>query len=226
MEIDLDIAAVAAVIGNPTRAAFLSALIDVDALPAGELARLRGVSPQTASEHLARLADLGLIRAERSGRHRYFRLGSPLVAAAIEALSLIAPVSPPLHEAKHGSALSAARTCYDHLAGSLGVAVAGSLEEQQWIASADDGFALTTKGERGLSDLGVDVASLREQRRPLTRPCLDWSQRRYHLAGAVGSALASRLFELRWVERLPGGRAVRVTDAGRRGFDDRFGLSL
>jgi DNA-binding transcriptional ArsR family regulator len=228
MEADKDVAACATLIGDRTRVTLLLALSEqIDGLPAGELAHRARVSAPTASSHLGKLVAGGLIAAERRGRQRYFRLAGREVAQALEALATIAPSRPvrSLRDQKLGEAIRAARTCYDHLAGELGVALMQALERNRVIASADGGYAVTRRGERALGSFGLDVEGLRGQRRPLARACLDWSERRSHLAGALGAAVTARLFELGWVERVGSGRAVRVTKAGRAGLHDTFGLA-
>ena len=226
MTADVDIARVATVIGHRTRAAMLSALHEGAPLPGGELARRAGVATSTASEHLARLVDTGLVDVERRGRHCFYRLSSDEVAHAWEALSLIAPPREvrTLRAASVGAALAEARTCYDHLAGRLGVAVTDALLDAGAIVDRDGGFVLGE--ERGALDaLGVEVDSL-PGRRPLVLRCIDWSERRPHTAGALGAAIAAGCLERRWVERLPSTRAVRITDAGREGFCAALGLDL
>ena len=223
---DVDIAGIATVIGDRTRAAMVSALHEGAPLPGGELARRAGVTAPTASEHLARLVDSGLVSVERRGRHRFYTLAAEEVARAWEALALIAPRQgvTTLRAASVGAALAEARTCYDHLAGRLGVAVAdcllaaGTLEERDGSFVVGDADAL-------LPALGIDVAELRG-RRPLVLRCLDWSERRPHVAGALGAAIASTFLELRWIERVPRTRAVRITEAGREGFAATLGLRL
>lgn len=218
---DADVAVPAALIGDPTRAAFLQALVDATALPAGELARRARVSPSTASQHLAQLVDGGLLAVEPHGRHRYFRLADETVAHALEALSLLAPPRPArsLREADAGTALREARTCYDHLAGRLGVAVTEALR----LRELDRAYELTAESERRLAALGVAASG---SRRAFARPCLDWTERRHHLAGALGAALCARLFELGWVERIGSGRAVGLKPAGRRGLASALGVDL
>jgi len=223
---DVDIACIATVIGDRARAAMLSALHEGAPLPGGELARRAGIGSSTASEHLARLVGAGLVRAERRGRHRFYSLAGDEVARAWEALAVIAPPKEvrTLRAAAVGAALVEARTCYDHLAGRLGVAVTEALVAAG--ALDDRGGGLTLGGERGpLADLGVEVEELRS-RRPLVLRCLDWSERRPHVAGALGAAIASSCLERGWIERLPSTRAVRVTDAGRMGFSRSLGLDL
>ena len=216
---DADIAPVAALVGDETRAAMLTALHDGRALPAGELARRARVSPSTASAHLARLVDGGLLALERSGRHRYFRLANEDVAHALEALAVIAPPIPvrSLRTAAVGEALTEARTCYDHLAGRLGVTLTSGLLRECALVDRGGAFVLGPRASTVLGRLGVDLEQL-PARRPAVRRCLDWSERRPHLAGAAGAALCSRALEEGWVERLPGSRAVRLTPSGRKAF--------
>jgi DNA-binding transcriptional ArsR family regulator len=227
MEADKDVAACATLIGDRTRVTLLLALTEeIDGLAAGELAGRAGVSAPTASSHLGKLVAGGLITVEQRGRQRYFRLARPEVAEALESLATIAPSRPvrSLRDEKLGEAIRAARTCYDHLAGRLGVTLVEALERQGVIVRANGGYTVTRRGVRTLESFGLDVEALRAHRRPLTRACLDWSERRFHLAGALGAALTTRLFEFDWVERFGSGRAVRVTRAGAAGLRDTFGL--
>jgi DNA-binding transcriptional ArsR family regulator len=223
---DVDIPRIAGLIGDRARAAMLSALHEGSPLAGGELARRAGVRASTASEHLAQLVGAGLVSAERRGRHRFYTLASDDVARAWEALSLIAPGQEvtTLRAASLGAALAEARTCYDHLAGRLGVAVTERLLAAGAVVERDGSFVLGEAGDL-LPSLGIDIAELRG-RRPLVLRCLDWSERRPHLAGALGAAVAAACLERRWIERLPGTRAVRVTEAGRRGFTRALGLRL
>jgi DNA-binding transcriptional ArsR family regulator len=222
---DADIASVAALLGDETRAAIVTALHDGRALPAGELARRAGVSGSTASEHLARLVDADLLAVERTGRHRYFRLTGPEVARACEALAAIAPRRPvrSLRAATVGEALAAARLCYDHLAGRLGVAVTGALVEQEAIVEHDGGFARGPRLDEALERLEI---ALPATRRPLALRCIDWSERRPHLAGALGSAVATRALDAGWVERRTGSRALAVTPAGAKALRSLLGIQL
>ena len=208
----VDISAPASLIGDRTRATFLIALTVNAALPLSELARLAGVSNSTASIHLGKLVDADLLTVERHGRHRYFRIVDPMVARALEALAAIAPPKAGWPR-REGNGIRAARTCYDHLAGTLGVLLLDGLQRNGILEVGDSEVELTSAGRKRLEQLGVDLAPTR---RPLTRLCLDWSERRYHLAGALGAALTRRLFEIRWIERRAG-RVVRVTADGRRG---------
>jgi DNA-binding transcriptional ArsR family regulator len=225
---DVDVAAAAALIGEPARAALLLALMEGEALPARELAARAGVAPSTASEHLAKLRSGGLVSDERRGRQRYFQLAEPAVAVALEALSAIAPARPvrTLREASASEAIRHARTCYDHLAGRLGVELAVALERDGVLVYEDEQYALGPAAQGRLGGLGIDVAELTRLRRPLVRPCLDWSERQRHVAGALGAALASRLFELDWLRRRSSNRSVEVTAIGRTELAAKFGLDL
>lgn len=218
---DVDVAATARVIGDPARAAMLDALVGGTALAAGELARVARVTAATASGHLAKLRRAGLVEVVASGRHRYYRLASAEVGHALEALAMVSPARPvrSLRAARTSTAMAYARTCYDHLAGALGVAVHDALVAGGALAVGTDGYALTPVGERRLAGLGVDVTGARSARRTFAFPCLDATQRRPHLAGALGAALCRCLLERGWlVRRRTGERALRLTDAGRSGL--------
>jgi DNA-binding transcriptional ArsR family regulator len=226
-------AKVAAVAGDPARAGMLNALMDGRALTASELARVAGVAPQTASSHLARMTTLGLVGVERQGRHRYHRLASPAVARMVETIMQVASdlaPAPPLTVGPRDAALRAARTCYDHLAGRLGVALADAMAAQGFAELGPDGGVVTDAGFAFLERIGIDVAPLAGRasrvRRVVCRPCLDWSERRPHLAGAFGAALCSHSLASHWVRRLEGTRAVAITPEGRRVFRERFGADI
>ncbi|MGO4725385.1 MULTISPECIES: ArsR/SmtB family transcription factor [unclassified Inquilinus] len=222
------IAATAHLIADPARAGMLLALVDGRALPAGELAYAAGVTPQTASTHLAKLLAGGMLAVETEGRHRYYRLAGPQVAQAIETLAAIGPVEavrrkPLTREARH---LHFARSCYDHLAGRLGVAVARALQERKLItAAADKQFDLTPAGRDWFGDLGLDIAGLRPTRRGLARQCLDWTEREHHLAGPLGVQLLNQLCSHGWLRRSASSRAIQVTPQGWAGLKDRLGIA-
>lgn len=199
----------------------LDALMSGRALAAGELARVAGIGGPAASEHLGRLSRGGLVEVVAQGRHRYYRLAGPDVGAALEALSHIAPAKrvTTLRQSGNARSLAFARTCYDHLAGTCGVALHDAAVRRDWIVAGPHGYDVTGPGARVLHDLGVDVEVARAERRALARPCLDWTERRPHLAGAIGARLCDRFLELGWlVRRSSETRALRVTDAGRAGF--------
>jgi DNA-binding transcriptional ArsR family regulator len=221
---DADIASIAAVIGHPARGRMLDAMLGGPSLPASELAEVAGVSASTASAHLARLTPSGLVAVERHGRHRYHRLADARVAEVLEGLALLAPAREvrSLRAANRGTAERAARSCYDHLAGAVGVAVADRLCELG--ALHPDGLAL--RDPAPFAALGVDIDALGGGRRPLTRSCLDWSERRPHLAGELGAALLAALLRSGWLARRPAGRAVAVTPDGVTGLRAALGLDV
>jgi DNA-binding transcriptional ArsR family regulator len=228
IQTDPDVAKTAAMIADPSRAAILIALSDGRALPAGELARRARISPQTASAHLDKLFRSHFLAVEIQGRHRYYRLRSAQVASILESLSIVAPAAPAMGPVQNGVAqeLRFARVCYDHLAGKLGVMVTQTLCELGYINNDEAGFLLTGKGRNWFHGFGIDVVELRTSRRPLTRRCFDWSERRAHLAGALGAALIRRFLALHLIVRAPAGRAVRLTNKGRAGFRARLSLDL
>jgi len=210
----------------------LHALMDGRALTATELARVAGVTPQTASGHLARMASAGLVVPEKQGRHRYYRLASPAVAQMLESIMRVAAGLEALRPAPatgpRDSAMRAARTCYDHLAGHLGVALAEALVARGHVELTQDAGLVTDTGITLFAQIGIDVAphvvARGKATRVLCRPCLDWSERRPHLAGAIGAALCARSFDQGWIRRLQGTRAVVVTPEGWRIFRDAIGL--
>lgn len=225
---DPDISVVAAAVGEPSRAAMLVALLEGTPLAAGELARRAGVSAQTASTHLARLVDVRLLTFRTEGKQRLFALAGPEVVALLEALAVLAPQAPAhlVPDESRAATLRKARTCYDHLAGKLGIAVTDFLLEQKVLRHHGDAFLVTRAGDVWLRDFGVPLEALRAARRPLTRPCLDWSERRFHLAGSLGAAVAKRFFDQGWLSRVRASRAVRLTDSGRSALQREWGLRL
>lgn len=220
------IAAVAALLGDAARANMLSALMGGQALTAGELARHAGVTAQTTSGHLAKLADARLIIVEKQGRHRYYCLSSAEIADAIHALMAVAVAGPKRHRppGPRDQALRTARTCYDHLAGRLALSLADTFGTRGYVVLSDGAALITDDGWRFFCDFGIDLESMRAAKRPLCRTCLDWSERRPHLAGNFGAGLLNRLLDLKWVVRKPETRALRITQTGAVGFVKTFGL--
>lgn len=214
---------VGSMLADETRAEILCALMDGRAHTGGELARFLGVAPSTASEHLSKLLDAGLVAGEAQGRHRYFRLAGAPVADLLEAVGA-APIDTPLPAPKAPAALQYARTCYNHLAGDLAVQIYDQLRADGHVAPFEDKLNLTASGETLLSDLGVNVTNVRKPGQATVRNCLDWTQRRHHLAGRAANALLDMLFERRWVVRHEVARSIRVTEAGRRELFDFFSL--
>jgi DNA-binding transcriptional ArsR family regulator len=225
---EADVAAAARLLAEPARAALVLALMDAQALPSGALATRAGIAPSTASEHLARLVEGNVLRVERNGRQRRYRIAGPEVADAVEALAVIAPRRPvrSLGEATQGELLRVARTCYDHLAGRVGVDVAASLERERVVVRRNGTYDLGPAAGAWLAAFGIDLAELRRLRRPVVRGCLDWSERELHVAGAVGAALTARLLELGWIRRREGNRSVEVTADGVVGLRRELGVEL
>jgi DNA-binding transcriptional ArsR family regulator len=220
---------VAALVGDTARATILAALMGGQALTATELAFIARISRPTASEHLARLAEARLIAVTSQGRYRYYRIASPLVAQMLESIIAVAAIEvPPRYRPRSmkDDALRFARTCYDHLAGQLGVALADALTVNGAIEFGEDGGEVTPAGMRLLAEFGLDFTAKSRTPRVFCKPCLDWSERRYHVAGRVGTALWRRCVELGWLVRERDSRTVRLTEAGRAGLTGTFGLVL
>ena len=219
------IAEIAALVGDPARATMLSALLDGRALTAAELAYAARITPQTASTHLAKLTDVGLLSAVRDGRHRYFRLASPKVAQMIDGIMAVALENRPRYRplSRQAQELRDARVCYDHMAGRISVDLADFFTDREYIIFGDEAAEVTPDGIRFLADFGIDLSG-GPKRRFLCRSCLDWTERRHHIGGAVGAAIANRLFDLHWTERIKNSRAVIVTQSGATGLWRTFGI--
>jgi DNA-binding transcriptional ArsR family regulator len=219
------LAALAALLADPTRAGVCLALLDGRAWTAGELARHTGVGASTISAHLTRLTEGGLLAQERQGRHRYVRLADAGAARLVETLaSQAAPAADPprtLRASRANEALARARTCYDHLAGRLGCALTDAMT-RRGLLRQDTGFALTEDGLAWFCDHAIPLERTRS--RPLARPCLDWTERRPHLAGTAGAALCAHALDARWLTRIGSGRALRITDLGARALGEALGL--
>lgn len=213
----------AGLIGDPARAAMIDLMMDGGSHAAAALSEAAGISAQTASAHLAKMAAAGLVAVEADGRHRRYSLAGPKVAAAVEALSALAPAE---SVRPRTQAMAAARTCYDHLAGKLGVAAARALVERGMLRRIGDRFDITPTGRAYFAErLGVDIEGALREKRPLARCCLDWTEREPHLAGALGAALARRSFQAGWIEPANKGRALTITPAGAALFAAEFGYA-
>lgn len=226
------VAGLGALIGDPARTSMLVALMDGRALTATELAAIAGVTPQTASSHLGQLVEAGMLTVERQGRHRYHRLATAEVARMVEGMMAVAATLPGYRSARTRAgpkdhAIRQARTCYDHLAGRIAVGIADAMVTRGDIIFSTDGGELTASGMGFLSDIGISVSDndgKAGRKRVFCRPCLDWSERRWHIAGSVGAMLLQHLISQSWVRLTTGSRAVTITQAGQRHLTDLFGL--
>jgi DNA-binding transcriptional ArsR family regulator len=226
-----DIALVASLVGDPARANMLTAMMTGRALTATELAHEAGIMPQTASSHLAKLEHGGLIEQEKQGRHRYYRLADPDVAGVLEGLAGLAARAGHMRvrTGPKDPALRRARICYDHLAGDLGVQMLDSMKAQRLVRQSKQAIELTSDGRRFIAEaLQIDADGLNHPRRPVCKACLDWSERRHHLAGTLGAAMMNRFTELKWAARddSPGSRVINFTRTGEKRFSALFGTGL
>lgn len=220
---------VAALVGDTARATMLAALMGGQSLTATELAYCAHISRSTASGHLSKLVNARLLTVTRKRRFAYYRLASPLVARMLEGIKLVAAIeTPPRHRPRSArdDALCFARTCYDHMAGQCGVAITDALVKRGQVVLGDDGGEVTAAGEKFFCDFGADLVPPAGSRRLFCQPCLDWSERRYHLRGVVGSAILNRMLELGWFKRERDSRALRLTSAGRAGLIEMFGIEF
>ncbi|MBX2855324.1 MAG: winged helix-turn-helix domain-containing protein [Rhodobacteraceae bacterium] len=222
------LAEAAALIGDPARANMLSSLQDGCARTAKELASIALIGAPTASAHLAKLVEGGLLKVEKQGRHRYYRLADADVAAALEALAILSARTTPASRrpGPRDADMRRLRRCYDHLAGEVAVALVDAWVAKGWLAEVEEDFELTEAGADGFAEFGVDLAALRHQRRAFARRCLDWSERRAHLAGSLGAGVMSRMMEISWVERDAVDRTMTITPRGAAGLRERFGVNL
>lgn len=228
MQANPNVAIIAALVSEASRAAILTVLLDGRFHSASELAYMARIKPQTASFHLAKLIDANVVTALKQGRHRYFAIRNLEVARVMESLLSIAPpvAVKSLRQSSQDKALRYARTCYDHLAGNVGVQLTHALLSSGILLEQKDRYTVTEDGKKFFADFGIDVNETATKRRLFSHQCLDWSERRHHLAGALGNALLERVLELDWVRRLPGTRAVQVTNEGKAGFEKVFSLDL
>lgn len=229
MESATDIATVAALLGDPARAAMLWLLIDGRARPAGELAFAANVSAQSASGHLAKLVQAQLLHVENQGRHRYYKLVNHTVGLALESLAAIAPrpaarTLPPSRSTP--TAMRFARTCYDHLAGELAVGLLQQCESAGLLVREGKRFEVSVSGAQAFAAFGIDLDAVHASKRQFACGCLDWSERQFHLGGALGAAVLDELLERRWLLKLPTSRALQLSPAGREGLQQTFGLTL
>lgn len=225
MDAEPDLGRLARTIGDPTRMRMLTLLMEGRAHTAKELAHGTGVTPATATAHLRKLLDDALVVSVAQGRHKYFRFASPAVARCIESLLAIAPPAPPVPTGRL-PALHRARFCYDHLAGRTATQLMAVLLREKTLRPAPEGFAVTGRGQRRFAALGIDVTALAGTRRRFACACLDWSERKDHLGGALGAALARQFLDDGWITRQPGTRIATITKRGREALRTQFGLAV
>ncbi|KMN40157.1 helix-turn-helix transcriptional regulator [Lysinibacillus sp. LK3] len=228
MGINPNMAEIAALLGETSRATILASMMDGRFHTASELAYMAAIKPQTASFHLAKLVEGKLIKVEKQGRHRYFQLAGEDIAQFLESFLAISP-PPEVRSLKQSSQiklLQNARTCYDHLAGKLGVQLTESMLNAGYLTLEGKQFVLTDEGILFFTTFGIDLTALKRKRRSFSHACLDWSERRYHLAGALGCELLNQFFNLGWLLRVPSIRAIKVTEKGKIGFKEVFHLDL
>ncbi len=223
---DANVASMGAAIGEPRRARMLCSLMDNRAKTATELASIAGISASTASTHLRSLLELKLLAVQSQGRHRYFRLAGPEVAKALESLSVLAGDASPSRVSRTPRRLRFARTCYDHVAGTVGVAIHDVFHARRWLAREGNDYTVTERGQHELGRLGIDVAAVLSARRRVAYGCLDWSERQPHLAGALGAAVLDLLIRRRWVTQEIGVRALTLTQSGQRQLRQEFELAF
>jgi DNA-binding transcriptional ArsR family regulator len=226
MRFESEISPVAALLAEPARGSIITALMDGRALPAGQLARIAGVSAQTASSHLAKLEAGGLVRVHVQGRHRYYAIADAEIAHAIETLSTIGPAPQvrSLGQSLEMRRLSLARTCYDHLAGTIAVQIADKLVERGRCERHDSGFAVTEEGVAFFHGVGIDVIAILRVDRPFAKTCIDWTQRRQHLSGPLGKALLRRMLDDSWVQHGTERRSLDVTPYGWERLHTHFAI--
>lgn len=228
MGINPNMAEVAALLAETSRATILASMMDGRFHTASELAYMASIKPQTASFHLAKLVEGKLLKVEKQGRHRYFQLADEEIAQFLESFLAISP-PPEIRSLKQSSQiklLQEARTCYDHLAGKLGVHLTESMMRAGYLKLEEKQFVLTEEGALFFTSFGIDLPALKKKRRSFSHACLDWSERRYHLAGALGSELFNHLFQLGWLTRVPSIRAIQVTEKGKIGLKDVFQIEM
>ncbi|MCJ8011904.1 helix-turn-helix domain-containing protein [Paenibacillus sp. KQZ6P-2] len=221
------VAELISLLGDASRATILTSLMDGRFHTASELALAAGITPQTASFHLGKMVAGKLVTVEKHGRYRYYQLADHEIAQSLEMLLTLSKPAEvrSLRQSSQMKALREARTCYDHLAGKLGVRLTESMLDHGYLEKGQTEFTVTPEGERFFADFGLDLPALRKQRRSFSRICLDWSERQHHLAGTLGHAVVARFFELNWIKRPPSGRAIIVTEQGKAGLEAHFGIS-
>ncbi|WP_214484775.1 helix-turn-helix transcriptional regulator [Bacillus sp. SM2101] len=228
MNVYPNISYIAKLIAEPTRAIILDCLMSNQALPASELAYMAKVSHPTISSHLSKLVEGNLLIAEQHGRHRYYRLANQEVAEVLEKLGTIAPTVQvrSLRQSDQLKQVRYARTCYDHLAGELGVKITEKLIDKEFLTLEDGEYVVTNQGKKWFLNFGINIEEANTKRRIFAKPCLDWSERRYHISGWLGSAIAKLFFEQEWITKAEKNRAVHLTKKGTKVLQDQLGINM
>lgn len=228
MNVYPNISYIAKLIAEPTRAIILDCLMNNQALPASELAYMARVSHPTISSHLSKLVEGNLLKVEQHGRHRYYRLANQEVAEVLEKLGAIAPTVQvrSLKQSDQLKQIRYARTCYDHLAGRLGVEITEKLLDKEFIILEKGEYIVTEQGEKWFLNFGINIEKANIKRRVFAKPCLDWSERRYHISGWLGSAIAKLFFEQEWITKTDKNRAVHLTRKGMKLLKDQLGIDM
>ncbi len=219
-----EISRISTIIGDPIRSVILWTLLDNRAYTAIELANIVETSPQNISIHLSKLLGADLLTVESQGRHKYYRLLNEEIANVIEGIANLVPKEKQQKVTDNNSGIKYCRTCYDHLAGKIGVEITQKLISEKHILPENKTFLVTEKGEQFFADFGIDLAILKKQRRAFAKPCLDWSERKHHFSGSLAAAFLNKMFELNWIRRIENSRAVIITAAGQKGLYDKFKL--
>jgi DNA-binding transcriptional ArsR family regulator len=219
-----EISRISAIIGDPVRSVVLWTLLDNRAYTAIELANIVETSPQNISIHLSKLIGAELLTVESQGRHKYYRLLNPEIAHVIEGIANLVPKQNQQKVIDDNSGIKYCRTCYDHLAGKIGVEITTKLIEEKYIVLDHNTFLVTEKGELFFSDFGIDVTVLKKQKRIFAKPCLDWSERKHHFSGSLAAALLNKMFEKDWIRKTDNSRAILITATGQKGLYDKLKL--
>ncbi|GAA3756568.1 winged helix-turn-helix domain-containing protein [Flavobacterium ginsengiterrae] len=219
-----EISRISTIIGDPIRSVILWTLLDNRAYTAIELANIVETSPQNISIHLSKLLGADLLTVESQGRHKYYRLLNEEIANVIEGIANLVPKEKQQKVTDNNSGIKYCRTCYDHLAGKIGVEITQKLISEKHILPENKTFLVTEKGEQFFADFGIDLAILKKQRRAFAKPCLDWSERKHHFSGSLAAAFLNKMFELNWIRRIENSRAVIITAAGQKGLYDKLKL--
>lgn len=221
-----EISRISTIIGDPIRSVILWTLLDNRAYTAIELANIVETSPQNISIHLSKLLGADLLTVESQGRHKYYRLLNEEIANVIEGIANLVPKEKQQKVTDNNSGIKYCRTCYDHLAGKIGVEITQKLISEKHIIPENKTFLVTEKGEQFFADFGIDLAILKKQRRAFAKPCLDWSERKHHFSGSLAAAFLNKMFELNWIRRIENSRAVIITAAGQKGLYDKLKLII